>query len=201
MADYLDLDSDNDGIPDNIEAQTSVGYVGPNGDAGPANNGVDSAYTGGISPTNTDGTDTPDYIDLDSDNEGGNDTSEAGITLAGSDTDGDGLDDATDAITGYGDSNGIYDETQINNFPDADNDVTVGGDLDWRDAIINSPFIDTDSDGIPDVTDIDDDNDGVLDDTECPRTSYAILWGQIGLTDAGIRAVGGQTIADLGIVT
>lgn len=31
--DHLDLDSDNDGIPDNIEAQTTQGYIAPAADA------------------------------------------------------------------------------------------------------------------------------------------------------------------------
>lgn len=29
--DRLDLDSDNDGIPDNVEAQTTIGYIAPSG--------------------------------------------------------------------------------------------------------------------------------------------------------------------------
>ena len=31
IPDYLDIDSDNDGIPDNIEAQTTLTYIAPNG--------------------------------------------------------------------------------------------------------------------------------------------------------------------------
>ncbi|MEZ4840361.1 MAG: Calx-beta domain-containing protein [Flavobacteriaceae bacterium] len=100
LVNSLDLDSDNDGIPDNVEAQTTIGYIAPNNDSLAtyfSNNGVNSAYLGGLTPTNTDGIDNPDYLDLDSDNEGGNDTTEAGITLANTDADNDGLDDATDA--------------------------------------------------------------------------------------------------------
>lgn len=64
----LDLDSDNDGIPDNVEAQTTSGYDAPIGDAGPGNNGLDSAYPGGIIPVYTvDGDTIPDYLDNDSD--------------------------------------------------------------------------------------------------------------------------------------
>ncbi|MCU0467176.1 MAG: hypothetical protein MUF58_01125 [Arcicella sp.] len=91
----LDLDSDGDGIPDNIEAQTTAGYIAP----GTAVNsqGLLTAYgVAGITPVNTDGTDNPDYLDTDSDNAQGNDTAEAGITLAGADSDGDGLDNAVD---------------------------------------------------------------------------------------------------------
>lgn len=95
VADSQDLDSDNDGIPDSVEAQTTAGYVAPKGDAA-ANNGLDSAYGTGLTPVNTDGKDTPDYLDTDADNNGGNDTAEAGLTLLNKDSDSDGLDDAVD---------------------------------------------------------------------------------------------------------
>ncbi|MET2986685.1 FG-GAP-like repeat-containing protein [Aureibaculum conchae] len=137
----LDLDSDGDGIPDNVEAQTTIGYVAPNADSQAtytANNGLNSAYLpGGLTPTNTDGADNPDYLDLDSDNEGANDTTEAGITLANNDADGDGLDDNTDATVGYADSGGTIDDPLTNPviLPDVDNDATTGGDVDFRDAI------------------------------------------------------------------
>nr|MCU0324130.1 VCBS repeat-containing protein [Spirosomataceae bacterium] len=91
----LDLDSDNDGIPDNIEAQTTAGYIAP-GTAVDAQGRL-TAYGTGLTPVNTDGTDNPDYLDTDSDNAQGNDTAEAGITLAGTDSDGDGLDNAVDS--------------------------------------------------------------------------------------------------------
>ena len=43
IANYLDLDSDNDGITDNVEAQTTAGYIAPSGvDAN--GDGVDDAY-------------------------------------------------------------------------------------------------------------------------------------------------------------
>ncbi|MGS0526810.1 hypothetical protein ACU8V7_18335 [Zobellia nedashkovskayae] len=73
------LDSDGDGIPDNVEAHTTLGYTAPNADDAATyltNNGVNSAYLGGVTPTNTDAIDNPDYLDLDSDNEGGNDIAE-----------------------------------------------------------------------------------------------------------------------------
>ncbi|MEJ2585683.1 MAG: gliding motility-associated C-terminal domain-containing protein, partial [Robiginitalea sp.] len=67
-----------------------------------ANQGVNSAYLGGLTPVNTDGTDEPDYLDGDSDNDlvadnnEGNDFNFDGQpdwTFTGTDTDGDGLDD------------------------------------------------------------------------------------------------------------
>ena len=101
ILDHLDIDSDNDGITDNIEAQTTTGYIAPSGiedgitdlnldgldDNFDSRNVVagDSAATeieALIVPVNTDGTDNADFLDTDSDNEGGNDTSEAGLGLS-----------------------------------------------------------------------------------------------------------------------
>lgn len=167
--DFLDLDSDGDGIPDNIEAQTTLGYVLSNTDNAAtylANDGVNSAYLGGLTPTNTDGADNPDYLDLDSDNEGGNDTSEANITLTNNDTDNDGLDDATDATGDYSDVGGTIDYplTAPVVLPDLDNDASSGGDVDFRDP--TDDRTDSDNDGVSDAIDLDDDNDGILDTVE-----------------------------------
>ncbi|MEN3323424.1 LamG-like jellyroll fold domain-containing protein [Mariniflexile soesokkakense] len=136
---YLDLDSDGDGIPDNVEAQTTLGYISPAGSVNAF--GVDKNYLTGLTPVNTDGTDSADYLDLDSDNEGGNDTTEAGITLTGIDSDYDGLDNSTDATTGYSDANGTINNPSL--LPDADSDANTGGDVDFRDAVftfINVPY-------------------------------------------------------------
>ncbi len=81
--DFLDLDSDNDGIPDAIEAQPTNGYAGTFGtdnnvtDDDADGDGVIGIYDslngvfGGsfTTPQNTDSVDSPDYIDLDSDND------------------------------------------------------------------------------------------------------------------------------------
>ncbi|AKD04141.1 hypothetical protein PKOR_14885 [Pontibacter korlensis] len=71
LKDYLDIDSDNDGIRDNIEAQPTVGRKMANG-LDINRNGVDDAYdssAGGtaLRPVNTDGDRAPDYLDMDSD--------------------------------------------------------------------------------------------------------------------------------------
>ncbi|MDC1167903.1 hypothetical protein OAT36_03215, partial [Flavobacteriaceae bacterium] len=162
----LDLDSDNDGIPDNIEAQTTTGYVAPSGSVDA--NGVDNAYTGGLTAVDTDSDGTPDYLDTDSDNEGADDTTEAGLTLSGN-VGTNGLDNSYDGgADDYADVNGSFDNTQTDNFPDADADVSSGGDVDWRDAFDDT---DTDGDGIEDAIDLDDDNDGILDDNEKACTS------------------------------
>ena len=167
-ADYLDIDADDDGITDNIEGQTTAGYVLPSGvDAD--GNGRDDVYdgAGAIVPNNHDGADTPDYIDLDTDNDGvidiieGHDanmdgfgawdanlngiTDDAGMAT---DTDGDGLLDAFDL------DNSSTDPTSGATSPpsgtpgsnsqlqDTDGDAATTGDRDWRD-------IDDDNDGIP----------------------------------------------------
>ncbi|MEP1410241.1 MAG: Ig-like domain-containing protein [Maribacter dokdonensis] len=173
ISDYLDLDSDGDGIPDNIEAQTTAGYVPQNADDAATyetNKGVNSAYLGGITPENTDGTDTPDYIDVDSDNEGDDDTTEAGLTLANADADNDGLDDSTDATTGYSDPNGTIDDpTTLPNTQNTDNP-----EVDYRDQGAVNPcgYVDTDGDGVFDNCDEDADNDGILDSVECSAPNY-----------------------------
>ncbi|MFK8045744.1 MAG: hypothetical protein AB8B72_09620, partial [Crocinitomicaceae bacterium] len=172
--DYLDIDADDDGIPDNIEGQPTVGYVAPSGNDTDMD-GVDDSYdpdNGGtaIDPTNTDGTDNPDYTDLDSDNDGeddileGHDTNGNGVidgaelSPAGTDADGDGLDDNFDTLpltpanTFTNAGNGTV--TPLTEYPDVDNPGI--GDVDYREN-------DTDGDGISDNLDPDDDNDGILD--------------------------------------
>ncbi|MBF4986453.1 hypothetical protein FNJ87_19795, partial [Nonlabens mediterrranea] len=88
VIDSLDLDSDNDGIYDAVEAghdQVNVngqltGPVGMDGvpdsvqDAGQEDSGIVN-YT----VADTDGADGPDYLDLDSDGDGCNDAKEAGF--------------------------------------------------------------------------------------------------------------------------
>uniref|UniRef100_UPI0026131A4C T9SS type B sorting domain-containing protein n=1 Tax=uncultured Aquimarina sp. TaxID=575652 RepID=UPI0026131A4C len=151
--DYLDIDADDDGIVDNIEGQTTAGYIAPIVDdpltplvdeSDTDGNGVNDAYdTNGtaIDPTNTDGlADGPDYIDLNSDEDSESDTIEAydtdddGIadTLpAGIDADGDGLDDNFDTDDASLDpTNGG--QTADNPFPNTDNPTTP--EPDWRDT-------------------------------------------------------------------
>lgn len=111
--DFLDIDSDNDGIPDNVEAMATSSYRLPlNTDSD--GDGIDDRYDNiygpggsGATPNDQDGDGIPDYIDTDSDNDGaldiieGNDFNanclrDDGVVLSGIDTDGDGLDDLFD---------------------------------------------------------------------------------------------------------
>ncbi len=110
-----DADSDADGIPDLIEVQTTAAYSGlsgsdTDGDGIDDRFDVDCSPCGGvtgssITPTNTDGTDEPDYLDDDSDNDGISDNVEAydddyndvvDVAASGIDSDADGIDDSYD---------------------------------------------------------------------------------------------------------
>ncbi|MEL7195586.1 MAG: T9SS type A sorting domain-containing protein [Bacteroidota bacterium] len=123
VPDFLDVDSDNDGIFDVYEAQSTTGYVSLSGTDSDGD-GIDDNYDdddvnfGGISaaglvPINTDGTGNPDYIDTDADDDNVPDIQEAwdsvtdgdsqpdGVTgSCEEDTDGDGLVDCFDSDDG-----------------------------------------------------------------------------------------------------
>lgn len=112
---YLDIDSDDDGIPDNIEGMSTAGYLLPvltdtDGD------GLVNTYDNingfggtGVLIYDHDGDGTPDYRDPDTDADGQADIIEGNdfnlnnvmddlVTLTGLDTDGDGLDNRFDSL-------------------------------------------------------------------------------------------------------
>jgi gliding motility-associated-like protein len=131
---YLDIDSDADGIVDNIEAQLTDSYL-PR-DNVIDENGVDTAYPNGLVAIDTDGDDIPDYLDINSDGdleddvlEGwdfNNDGNPENVPL-GIDADNDGLDDGFDIDI----IQVIPDNAQIpTDFPNVDYDVTP--ERDWR---------------------------------------------------------------------
>ena len=174
----LDIDSDNDGITDNIEAQSTADYIAPSGIEGGITDlnqdGLDdnfdsrtvvvgdSAATQNealITPVDTDSDDTPDFLDTNSDNEGGNDTAEAGLTgtatglsTDATDADGDGLFDVFETQGGTDASDGFNVNESLNtgaaSLPDADGDaaggVPLSEDVDFRD-VPTPPVLDLNS--------------------------------------------------------
>ncbi len=140
--DYLDLDSDNDNVPDSIEAHdaNSNGMI----DVGEATSlGLDTDLDG--LDDGYEGADVDDDFDVNDDIDN--------PTLDLTDTDG----DATDADTTSGDVD--YRDTD----DDGDGINTVDEDVDGS----GDPFDDdSDGDGQPDYLDIDDDGDGILTSLE-----------------------------------
>uniref|UniRef100_UPI00342DD5CA LamG-like jellyroll fold domain-containing protein n=1 Tax=uncultured Algibacter sp. TaxID=298659 RepID=UPI00342DD5CA len=168
ISDHLDIDSDDDGIPDNVEAQPTIGYIAPSGN-GPGitdvnNDGIDDNYgVGLLSLEDTDGDGTPDYLDLDSDNDTTPDIQENGMsnTIGASDADGDGLDDIFET-TVINDTNldvneDIENPSDLSILPDTDGDLVLGGDLDYRDVFNTNPpaLSSLDFDGVDDYMDSD----------------------------------------------
>ncbi|NNC94710.1 MAG: tandem-95 repeat protein [Chitinophagales bacterium] len=154
IADHLDLDTDNDGIPDALEANGGTatglysstnarigGLVGPNGWPDTVDN-IETTNAALPLP-DSDGDGIKDFKDLDSDDDGIQDIIEAG-----------GVDVNSDAI--------------VDNFTDVNSDG-----LD--DQILSSPLpiTNTDADAyiFYDYIDIDSDDDGIIDNIESQSTS------------------------------
>ncbi len=181
IPDYVDLDSDNDGVKDVVEFfyadSDNDGFIGksplnvnicglPVKDADNQN----IVYT--FLPKDSDGDGLPNHNDLDSDGDGINDVTEAGYP----DADGDG-------IIGTGfiiiESNGIviedsagnvistttlpwdHDNDGVFDFLDLDSDGDAISDRD--ECPTGIPCKDKDSDGVADIYDLDSDNDGIAD--------------------------------------
>jgi hypothetical protein len=164
-----DLDSDGDGIADVIEAGGGItdanldgkadGVIGANG----WSTSVSALAT--LSLRNTDGVGNPDYLDIDSDDDGIPDNIEGmstvGYKLPGTtDTDGDGLVDTYDNIVGFGgsgifvydhDADGIPDYRDLDTDGDGSPDIVEGNDWNlngWGDENITLTGLDTDGDGL-----------------------------------------------------
>lgn len=145
-ANFIDIDADDDGIVDNIEAQATFNYVPISGTINTL--GIDAtAYPEGINPIDSDEDGIPDYIDTNSDNDirddslEGWDTNSDGIAetvASGFDTDNDGLDDAFDTNdTVLNPTNGQFPI----DFPDVDN--TDNPERDWREIMAIVLLIDS----------------------------------------------------------
>ena len=162
IQDYVDLDSDNDGILDAVEA----GFTDANGDGEVDGTGVDAdgkviGSDGYGTPANTDSDTIPDHLDPDSDGDGISDVIEAGFT----DSDGDGKVDGTgfdsDGLVTGGDGYGTPADTDSDSTP-------------------NHLDLDSDNDNVSDANEVtngtdpllaDTDGDNVRDDLDqCPNT-------------------------------
>jgi hypothetical protein len=139
----VDIDSDNDGIPDNVEAQSTLGYIAPIGSIN-ATTGIYDVYGTGLIPVDTDDDNLIDMYDLDTDGDGTPDIEENGMANAiGTyiDADNDGLDNIFEGLN-INDSDvndEINDPTDLSVLPDADLDLFTGGDLDYRDYFDSNP--------------------------------------------------------------
>lgn len=202
-----DLDSDGDGIVDVVEAGLSDsnfdgkvdGFIGTNGWAST----VSSLPS--LTLRNSDGDTNPDYLDIDSDNDGIPDLIEGPATNQfkfplGTDADNDGIDDAFDSRLnvwgGYGnyqidtDGDGVPDYLDLDADGDGVPDIKEGHDYDF-DGIFNENTtltgVDTDGDGLDDVFD--------LDNTSAKGTSSNLGNGgsTAGDPTPGTRAVVQQT--------
>lgn len=178
--DMLDLESDNDGLFDVVEA----GLTDADFDAL-----VDSPAEMTNAPRDTDADGTPDYRDLDSDNDGNFDIETSGAATL--DVDGDGqIDDASVDTDGDGIIDAMDDEpNQFGAARDRDQDgvpssVDADDDGDGIADIIEGNA-DTDGDGLINSLDSDSDNDGLSDsfETNQPVLS-AIDVDRDGISDA-----------------
>lgn len=192
---FLDLDSDNDGVADVVET------AGLDAD----NNGIADNYV------DTDGDGFNDNVDGDVGNDGVAENTANAQVRTGNDANGDGRPDnyPTDDADRDGhlnfldldaDNDGITDVVENNSglpTTGATSDAPTGGSFDgfigdgtitdgnnngWHDAAEGARPLDSDGDGILDIYDIDADNDGIADYVEatcstCPTFSINVPTG------------------------
>jgi len=179
IPDWHDLDSDNDGINDVLEGGNidpdndgiigdGIPTVNPNGQG--MSDGASNPLNPTSDPVDSDSDGTPDYLDLDSDNDDLLDVTEAEFD----DPDNDGIIGEGIPIVnsnGQGMSDGTisdpldFDEDGIPDFQDLDSDNDGINDVDECPNGETCP--DTDGDGMPDWHDLDSDDDGLMDSEEC----------------------------------
>ncbi|RZJ65778.1 MAG: T9SS type B sorting domain-containing protein [Flavobacterium sp.] len=138
--DSQDLDSDNDAVPDVYESQ-GLNYV-PLSNLDFNQDGLDNIFPANLVLADTDNDSIPDYLDLDSDNNGIYDLVESGSGAA--DANNNGIIDGNPASFG---SNGLSNsiETSANS------------------GLLNFTLTDSDADGVYDFAESDNDNDGCSD--------------------------------------
>lgn len=169
--DYLDDDSDDDGISDGFEAgddDPSTRPVDSDGDGIPDFIDTDSDDDGIPDATeiaagfDTDGDLIPDYLDDDSDNDDISDADEVKYGLEPRDPDSDD-DTISDGDDGLEDSDG---DGVINALDEDSDDDGYGDAEEAGDALLDTTPFDTDFDGAPDFLDLDSDGDGFPDEEE-----------------------------------
>ncbi|MEM8886528.1 MAG: T9SS type A sorting domain-containing protein [Bacteroidota bacterium] len=189
IANSFDLDSDNDGIPDIVEAggANSNGNGVAHDDTDTDGDGLadifETSYgsTSSLLDANGDGVNEldgdldsdgyPNWIDLDSDGDGIVDVIEAGgadvdqdgqIDYFSTDTDGDGFADGVDGDVGNDGIAENFSNALILTSADSNNDGKPDSGY---------PNANADNSGNPDFIDIDSDGDGIVDNTEGQSTS------------------------------
>lgn len=144
----VDLDDDNDGIPD-LDEVPGDPLADTDSDGVPAylddddTNGVIGNVDGLVQPAfDTDADNVPNHFDLDSDNDGIFDLIESGSGVTDADLNG-----VIDGVPADFGANGLYDTLET--VPDS--------------GVLNYVIADTDSDGNIDAHELDSDNDGCFD--------------------------------------
>ncbi len=202
MPDFEDLDSDNDGIADAVEAgdaDLGTAPVDSDSDGTPDYRDLDSD---GNSINDADELEgdvdmdgTPNFADLDDDNDLLGDVLElAGVLTPPADFDGDGLADFQDLDSDNdniadtheqdidNDGDGVKDRFDLDTDDDGILDIDEAGDTDPR-----TPPVDSDGDLVPDFRDLDSDNDGLSDADEV--TTY--------MTNPTLEDSDGDGVSDL----
>jgi len=217
-SDYMDIDADNDGLTDNVEGQSTADYQLPSGNDATDGDGIDDVYdnnnaafggnaNNGITPFNHDGSDDPDYIDSDSDNDGVNDlkegTGNVNATLTNTaDTDGEGLVDQFDifnlstetvniqnnsTLAGIGNGGSLAGPTPAGSNVIANQTPGTALNRDWRNSLFVLPvkFVDV--------------------RLRAAGGTYTISWtvvNEINVRDYIVeRSIDGQNFTDIGTVT
>ncbi len=193
IPDTRDIDSDRDGISDAAESGLPLAASLSHGSA--KSTGL-FAEQGAL---DSDGDGVPDYLDLDSDNDGISDVAESG----GLDIDGDGLLDDDGTVTSIPldtDADGVPDFRDVDSDGDGVLDIahTAYAALDTDGDGRIDDARDRDGDGIPDVADTEPDQRGARTPSDDPQEPPALPWapgggGAVGWVSLVILAMAGIT--------
>ena len=183
IPDQLDYDSDNDGITDRIESQGAP-FI-PNTGLDTNVDGMDNVFGNGLVAADSDADGVPDYLDLDSDNDGIYDLVESGCNATDANNNGI-IDGANFGSNGLNNSTETAVDSGVLNYTVANTDL---------DTINNYLEKDSDNDLCNDVTEagfLDSNNDGFLGTTAPPTVNPAT-----GLVTSGV----GYTAPNINYVT